>query len=85
MNSEWTLPEDGDIDQVAVRAAIEGDLPCTCRKPCSHRKISLTRGERMVAAALMAAAGAAPSAIATRLHMALQQAILIVDCARRAA
>jgi len=77
VNSEWILPEDGDIDQVAVRAAIEDTTP--------GRNIRLTRGEQIVAAALMAARGAVPSAIATRLHMALGEAIRIVDCAKRAA
>lgn len=52
-----TRPDDGVVDDVAVRRAINGE------------QIPLTRTERAHAVQLMADAGAAPGTIARQLHM----------------
>jgi hypothetical protein len=75
MASDWQLPEDGIIDPVAVRRAVDGEPP----------PVRLTRTEQLIAAAILAARGCPPSDIATRLHMHLPHAVKVIDCVKRAA
>lgn len=77
MANQWQLPEDGIVDQVAVRAAVEGTDP--------DRVIRLTRTEQIIAATLLATRGATPAEIATRLHMNLRKVVEVLGCAQRAA
>lgn len=52
-----TRPDDGHVDEIAVRRAINGEA------------IALTRAEREEAVRVMAASGAAVNTIGRRLHM----------------
>ncbi|HEY1914684.1 MAG TPA: hypothetical protein VGH27_03825 [Streptosporangiaceae bacterium] len=60
---QWTLPDDGIIDDLAVEIAARGIRP-----------VALTRPERRLAAALILAAGGTPYQLVKRLHVSCQTA-----------
>jgi len=62
-----TRPDDGVIDEVAIRRAINGE------------QVPLTPAERARAVRIMAAAGAAPGTIARHLHMSKNRVEQILD------
>lgn len=58
MPKSWLLPEDGEIDEIAVEVAVAGLRP-----------VMLTPLERRAAAALILASGYNTDELAARLHM----------------
>lgn len=56
--SQWVLPEDGIVDQIAVEFMVKGT-----------RRVPLTPGERLAAAALILAKGGTVNRVARRLHI----------------
>ena len=71
MNSQWLLPDDGIIDQVAVEIAAAGT-----------RRVRLTLPERRFAAALILARGGTANDISARLHVNGRVARRLADAIR---
>lgn len=66
MPKSWLLPEDGEIDEIAVEVAAAGLRP-----------VMLTPLERRAAAALILANGHSIRVLAYRLHMDINRAIVL--------
>jgi hypothetical protein len=67
----WLRPDDGIVDAAAVTTAARGDRP-----------VPLTSTERLLAAALILAAGGTAVTIAIRLHMSSAAAKALVEQVR---
>ncbi len=64
----WLLPEDGIVDEIAVELTVRG-----------VRRVALTPGERLAAAALILASGGTRYPIAKRLHISGSTAKRLAD------